>query len=148
MIHHLTLKLFEKALQSMKKMPEDMRLSFNLSTHDLTSSQTALGLLALLHGSRIASKRITFKITETAVLRDHEAAEQSIAIFKRLSIRIALDDFGTGQSSLSQLHRLKINKIKIDRSFVQGLQDPEGRKILASILASAKILNWIAWPKA
>jgi diguanylate cyclase (GGDEF)-like protein len=141
LIHQLTLKLFQKALCSMEKMPDDLRLSFNLSTHDLTSPQTVVALIALLNGNRISPERLTFEITETAVLRDYEAAERSIALFKQMGIRIALDDFGTGQSSLSYLHRLKINKIKIDRSFVEGLRDPEGVKIVASILGLCRNLE-------
>jgi EAL domain-containing protein (putative c-di-GMP-specific phosphodiesterase class I) len=68
------------------------------------------------------------------VIRDFELADASVRMLRQLGVQIALDDFGTGQSSLGYLHRLKIDKVKIDRSFIAGLAEPWGRKIIASIV--------------
>jgi EAL domain-containing protein (putative c-di-GMP-specific phosphodiesterase class I) len=141
LMHDLTLTLFKKALYYFAQMPGDLKLSFNLSAHDLTSPQTILGLIAMIDGSGITPQRIILEITETAVMRDFEAAEQSIATLRRLGTRIALDDFGSGQSSLGYLHRLKIDKVKTDRSFVAGLEEEWGRKIIASIIGLCENLD-------
>jgi diguanylate cyclase (GGDEF)-like protein len=140
-MHAFTLMLFEKALHYFHLMPNDLKLSFNLSAHDLTSPQTVLALVTMIERSMIAPSRIILEITETAVMRDFEAAEQSIAWLRRLGTRIALDDFGSGQSSLGYLHRLKIDKVKTDRSFIAGLEEEWGRKIIASIIGLCENLD-------
>ena len=141
LMHGLTLMLFEKALHYFSQMPDDLKLSFNLSAHDLTSPQTVLGLVAMIEKSKIPANRFILEITETAVMKDFEAAEQSIALLRHLGTRIALDDFGSGQSSLGYLHRLKIDKVKTDRSFIAGLEEEWGRKIIASIIGLCESLD-------
>lgn len=64
---------------------------------------------------------LTLEITETALMRDPDAAQRRLMVLKQLGVRIAIDDFGTGYSSLAQLPRLPVDILKIDRSFVQSL---------------------------
>jgi diguanylate cyclase (GGDEF)-like protein len=135
MIHRLTLTLFRKSIEAIPVFPAETKLSFNLSAHDLTNAETVLGLVAIIQKSSVPSSRIVFELTETAVMRDYEAAEEALLLLRRLGVEIALDDFGTGQSSLSYLHRLPINKVKIDRSFVEDADDPKGHDLLAAVVA-------------
>lgn len=133
-VHRLTLILFEKALQLAVSLPEDVKLSFNLSAHDLMSSETILGLIALIRRSCVAPAKLIFELTETAVMRDFDAAEESLTLLRALGVAIALDDFGTGQSSLSYLRRLNVHKVN-DRSFVADIHEHDGRNLLAAIVA-------------
>lgn len=135
MIHHLTLTLFKKSIEAITAFPAEIKLSFNLSAHDLANAETVLGLVAIIQGSSVSSSRIVFELTETAAMRDYEAAEEALLLLRRLGGEIALDDFGTGQSSLSYLHRLPINRVKIDRSFVKNAGDPKGYDLLAAVVA-------------
>ena len=100
-----------------------------------------LALVSAIQASPIAPKRITFELTETAVMQDFEAAEQAINLLRSLGTRIALDDFGTGYSSLSYVSRLPIDVIKIDRSFVEKIHTVTGRKIVSTILALSENLK-------
>lgn len=134
-IHRLTLTLLRKALACLDELPEGVKLSFNLSAHDLASRDTVGGMVALIRASCADPSRLMFELTETAVVRDFAAAEESIGLLRALGAQIALDDFGTGQSSLSYLHRLPIDKVKIDRSFVAGAQEPSGRQLLSAVVA-------------
>ncbi len=134
-IHRLTLTLLRKALACLDQLPADVRLSFNLSAHDLASSETVLGMVSLIRQSCADPSRLLLELTETAVVRDFAAAEESIRLLRALGAQIALDDFGTGQSSLSYLHRLPIDKVKIDRSFVAGASGPSGRQLLSAVVA-------------
>lgn len=134
-VHRLTLSLFQKALRVAVSLPDDIKLSFNLSAHDLMSSETILGITALIRRSGIPASRLIFELTETAVMRDFDAAEESLTLLRALGVAIALDDFGTGQSSLSYLRRLRVDKVKIDRSFIAGIHDDAGRDLLAAIVA-------------
>jgi EAL domain-containing protein (putative c-di-GMP-specific phosphodiesterase class I) len=84
------------------------------------------GLIASGHGTRLQ-----FEITETLLIKDHDAARQVMQQLKAMGVSFALDDFGTGYSSLVYLHRLPIDCIKIDRSFSEAiLRSPRSRAIV------------------
>jgi diguanylate cyclase (GGDEF)-like protein len=136
LISVLTCALLRKALAAACKWPEDVRLSFNLSTHDISSSDGVATIVGIILASGIDPRRVDLEITETAMMYDFGEARSSIEILKVLGCGIALDDFGTGFSSLSQLHALPLTKLKIDRSFVTNLhRNPASYKIVKSLLA-------------
>jgi diguanylate cyclase (GGDEF)-like protein len=134
LIHAVTLTLFRKALDRALCLPGHIGISFNLSANDITSAATIASLVEMIKHSAIASGRITFEITETALLRDFEAAETTIESLRALQVKIALDDFGTGYSSLSYLRRLAPDKIKIDQSFAADLDSRSGLNIAAAVM--------------
>ncbi|MCX7283333.1 MAG: EAL domain-containing protein [Novosphingobium sp.] len=140
-ISRITTILFEKALASAAMLQDDFALSFNLSTHDIVTATTIDLLIAAIERHGICAKRITFEITETALMRDFDAAIENIERLRLLGVSIALDDFGTGFSSLNYLSRLPIDKIKIDRSFVRNLAEPGVKKIVTAILAMCDTLE-------
>jgi diguanylate cyclase (GGDEF)-like protein len=122
--------------------PVDMRISFNLSALDITSPTAPERISDIIRSSGVVPERIDFEITETALITDYEQASAALRLLKKIGICISLDDFGTGYSSLSYLHRLPIDKIKIDRSFVCPVEDePSGRDIVKSIVDLCKNLN-------
>lgn len=132
----LTCILLKKALAAAGAWPDDVRLSFNLSTHDISSSDGVTTIVGIIMSSGIDPRRLDLEITETAMMYDFVQAKTSIDVLKLLGCGIALDDFGTGYSSLSQLHALPLTKLKIDRSFVSDLhKNPASYKIVKSLLA-------------
>jgi diguanylate cyclase (GGDEF)-like protein len=132
----ITRLLLEQALDNVRKWPEPMILSFNLSAHDLASAEGILRIMAIVKTSGVHPSRITFEITETAVMQDFEQACRSIQMLRRMGSGIALDDFGTGYSSLHHIHKLPLTKIKIDGSFVRDIQQhTTSYKIVKSLLA-------------
>ncbi|MCB8838657.1 bifunctional diguanylate cyclase/phosphodiesterase [Aurantimonas sp. VKM B-3413] len=134
LIQKLTPLLLAKALKLVERLPAGVKLSFNLSAHDVTPAMMLI-LVSLVRKSGVDASRLIIELTETAVLADFEAARQSIDLLRALGVEIALDDFGTGYSSLSYLNRLAVNKVKIDRSFVGECGTVQGRNLLCSILA-------------
>jgi diguanylate cyclase (GGDEF)-like protein len=142
LIDGLTRILLEKALVAAAKWPNDVRLSFNLSTKDISSSDGVARLVSIINRTSFDPKRIDFEITETAMMHDFMQASAAIEILKALGCGISLDDFGTGFSSLSQLHSLPLTKIKIDRSFVTDLhQRPASYKIVKSLLTLSRDMS-------
>ncbi len=120
-IHVLTRTVLRKALAAAKAWPETVSLGFNLSMRDLLSKRAIVQIIAIIEASGFDPARIDIEVTETALLTDFEIAEESLHSLKRLGVKISLDDFGTGYSSLSYVHRLPLDKIKIDRSFIQEM---------------------------
>jgi diguanylate cyclase (GGDEF)-like protein len=141
MIHRLTLALLRKSLAELDRLPSGISLSFNLSAHDITDHRTVLAIVAMIRQANAAPSRIVFELTETAVMRNFEMAETSIKLLRSLGARIAIDDFGTGFSSLGYLHRLTVDKVKIDGSFVADLVHPSGHSIIASIVGLCRNLE-------
>jgi diguanylate cyclase (GGDEF)-like protein len=135
MINRLTEVLFRKACAVLQHWPEQVYLSFNLSVHDIASSTAVRRLIGIMAESGVVAERIAFEITETAVMRDFDQAREALLDLKQTGADIALDDFGTGFSSLSYVHRLPLDKIKVDRSFMAGLtNDRASRDIVKSIV--------------
>ena len=86
--------------------------------------------------------RLEIEITETAVLNDMAHAILVLEQLSELGVRISLDDFGTGYSSLSYLHKLPLDKLKIDKSFIDDLVNSERSKtLLKGITAMGKALD-------
>ncbi len=141
MIHSLTLLLLRKALADAVRLPAGVGLSFNLSSHDLASPETVLAILAAVRQSGLDPRRITLELTETALMRDFEGAQQAITLLRALGIKIALDDFGTGYSSLSYVHRLPLDRIKIDRGFMADVESDLGRSVVITILGLCRNLG-------
>jgi diguanylate cyclase (GGDEF)-like protein len=134
LIRPLTQALLVRALATAKTWPDHIRLSFNLSAHDVCSPEGILPLITIIERSGLPPHRIDFEITETAVTFDFVRAQQSIAALKAMGCGISLDDFGTGYSSLSHVHWLPLDKIKIDRSFIADVNDNAvSHKIIKSL---------------
>lgn len=134
MIHAMTLLLLRKALADCARLPPDIGLSFNLSAHDLASPETMVAILAAVTESGLNPRRLTMELTETALMRDFDQAKAAINALRALGIKIALDDFGTGYSSLGYVHRLPLDKIKIDRSFMADIDTDRGCSLVSTIL--------------
>lgn len=128
LIDKLTLVLFNKFLRQLAEWPKHITASFNLSARNLASPEMALHIVSAIRKSKISPKRIIFEITETAVMADFDKAMKTLALLKNLGASIALDDFGTGFSSLGYVHRLPLDRIKIDQSFVAEIQHSEKAK--------------------
>ncbi|MGZ3304975.1 MAG: putative bifunctional diguanylate cyclase/phosphodiesterase [Asticcacaulis sp.] len=142
LITQITLLLLQKALAGVKSWPQDMRVSFNLSARDLRSGISMNNIRDTVMASGIDPRRIEFEITETAMLTDFEQACEALTKLKAMGCRVAVDDFGSGYSSFSYIHRLPVDKIKIDRSFVvQLVQHGSALKIIKTIIDLCRNLN-------
>jgi EAL domain-containing protein (putative c-di-GMP-specific phosphodiesterase class I) len=73
---------------------------------------------------------LSFELTESALMSDPPRAVDVVARLRRLGARVAIDDFGTGYSSLAYLHRLAVDEVKIDRSFVRELPGKNARAVV------------------
>lgn len=134
----LTRQLLGAACRDARHWPDDIILSVNLSPNQLSDPLLPTLMSSIAMDCGIAPRRIEIEITEDALIRDFAAVQAVMQSFRALGIKIALDDFGTGYSSLQNLHELRFDKIKIDRSFVTDLlTNEDSRKLVSAIVALA-----------
>lgn len=112
-----------------------MSVAVNVSAKSLTDRSFSDKLADLVRESSLQADQITLEITETSAMSD---ASAMLAMLTQLRIRgfnLSMDDFGTGYSSLMQLHRLPFSEVKIDRSFIHGMDtDQEARVISRAMI--------------
>ena len=101
----------------------DLQISVNLSAREMIDTSIAASVSESLRTSGFEPKNLIIEITESAVMRDLEAAVRNLRALADLGVRVAIDDFGTGYSSLSHLEQLPIDILKIDRSFVSTVAE-------------------------
>lgn len=134
--------LLKKALAEARRWPDDTWVSFNLSARDIGSPEATQRIADIVLASGVPPHRIEMEITETALVSDFDLASESLRLLKQLGVRIALDDFGTGFSSLTYVHRLPLDKIKIDRSFVSDIvHNATGQSVVKSIVDLCRNLD-------
>jgi len=123
-------------------LPEGFRISLNVSAIELHSKNFIETFKATLRDYSMPADLFELEITESSAIQD---IEESVAKMKRLAligVNFSLDDFGTGYSSLSYLKRLPVNKIKIDRSFIQDLIiDHNDQALVTAIISIGRHLN-------
>jgi diguanylate cyclase (GGDEF)-like protein len=100
-------------------------MSVNLSARQFASPELVDDIRAILDATRLPADRLELEITESTLLEEGEESATTLRALRELGIHLVLDDFGTGYSSLSYLRRLPLDTIKIDRSFVDGI-DSDG----------------------
>jgi diguanylate cyclase (GGDEF)-like protein len=138
----LTIDILDRACSDCASWPASMQLSLNVSATQLSDTNLVGEILDVLKRHQFDPSRLEIEITETAILGDIEVAKTVFAEFQRHGIRISLDDFGTGYSSLYHLREFKIDKVKIDKSFVLSMQsNVESEKIVSAILGLANSLG-------
>ena len=123
-----------------QRMP--MRLSVNLSVHQLQHDSWPSMLIEALRTSGLAPRYLDLEITESVIITHPEKAVATLVKLRQIGVSITVDDFGTGYSSLSYLARLPIQGVKVDQRFVSGIeQNPSDAMITQAIIALSHSLG-------
>ncbi|WP_196800199.1 bifunctional diguanylate cyclase/phosphodiesterase [Thioalkalivibrio sp. ALE31] len=119
-----------------------LTISTNLSARQLTRPELVGDVQTILEGTGAPAAQVRLEITETATLGNLDELIETLLRLKALGISLAMDDFGTGYSSLSYLHRLPLDILKIDRSFVAGLdRDEYSQRLVQTVIHMARNLG-------
>ncbi len=142
----LSLWVLDTACAQLRQLGEQgitgISMAVNISPMHFQRGQFVQCVQAALEKHGLRGEQLELEITESLLLHNAEQAIDTLHRLKALGVRIALDDFGTGFSSLSYLKRLPIDKIKIDRSFIQEIAtDHHDAAITQGIISMAHHLS-------
>ncbi len=134
--------ILAEACREAADWPAHLTVAVNVSATQLRSALFIDAVERALAASGLPPHRLEVEITETAVLQNRELALSLLQRLRAMGVMIALDDFGTGYSSLSFVHTFPLTRLKIDRSFVQGLgRDPQSTAIVRAIIGLSRSLR-------
>jgi EAL domain-containing protein (putative c-di-GMP-specific phosphodiesterase class I) len=125
-----------------QQMGHGIRLGVNLAPAQLQADGLAAMVESVLDHSGFSPELLELEVTEDVLLEDHERARDIFRRIQALGVRIAFDDFGTGYASLTYLKKFPLDRLKIDRSFVQELRvDSNDAAIAGSTITLARLLG-------
>jgi predicted signal transduction protein with EAL and GGDEF domain len=135
--------VLREACRTAATWPEALTVAVNLSAAQFETCKVSAIVAAVLEETGLAAHRLELEITETMLLGNSDAIMMELEALKAMGVAIVMDDFGTGYSSLSYLWRFPFNKIKIDRSFMQGFdaRDRDAETVLKTIVALGRELH-------
>ena len=128
--------VLHQACMTCATWPGGVRVAVNLSVNQFRRGNVAIAIRDVLGATGLNPSRLEIEITESVLFQDTRATRLILRQLRDLGVRISLDDFGTGYSSLSYLHSLPLNKVKIDRSFLEGLEAGDRALILLRGIAN------------
>ena len=134
-------KVLKEITSLMPLLPEDARISINLSSEEFNDYSLIMNLIELIGKSPIRTENICFEITETSLIEDLDHTNRIIQLLHQNDISVAIDDFGTGYSSLSYLKKLQSDKLKVDRMFIKDYPTDDGTilKAISSLAQEMRI---------
>jgi EAL domain-containing protein (putative c-di-GMP-specific phosphodiesterase class I) len=130
----------ERACRDALRWP-GLSIGINLSAGRFRDPELAPRMIELVKTLGVPAKQIELEIVESSYIEDFEAANRNINQLRAAGLRIALDDFGTGYSSLTYLLRMQVDKLKIDKSFVDGLGEIKSTAIVHAVVALARAVG-------
>lgn len=125
------------AIQELSMFP-DLQLSVNVSNLSLNNQDWLRSLVAALRDRPSVAKRLIVEITESAVIADVENIKRIVRTLQDLGCRVALDDFGAGYTAFSQLKDLKVDLVKIDKSFIRNIGEEHNHLFVQTLKSLAQ----------
>ena len=131
------------AAQEINRTSESpLHIAINISPRQFRDPNLTTTIRRCIRETDMNPEHIELEITETMLMQDAAAAEETVRNLSDLGVRLAIDDFGTGYSSLSILKRFPINTVKVDKSFVMDIPDnPDDVAITRAVIAMAHELK-------
>jgi diguanylate cyclase (GGDEF)-like protein len=125
--------ILRKACMECKKWPDSVSVAVNFSPQQFHQRDVLSEVRYALEVSGLPANRLEIEITESSLLRNTQLTHDVLSQLRAIGVRISLDDFGTGYSSLSYLHNFPLQKVKIDRSFLEGIDTDRPLTLLRGV---------------
>jgi diguanylate cyclase (GGDEF)-like protein len=125
--------ILRKACMECMQWPQAVSVAVNFSPQQFHQRDVLSEVRYALEVSGLPASRLEIEITESSLLRNTQLTREVLSQLRVLGVRISLDDFGTGYSSLSYLHNFPLQKVKIDRSFLEGIDTDRPLRLLRGV---------------
>jgi diguanylate cyclase len=120
----------------------DLKLSINISTKYLKQRNISSHVFSIIEQAGVDPKLLEFEVTENTFLQNNKESLNNMSDFKAKGITMLVDDFGTGCSSITNLKKFPVDKIKIDKSIIQKITlDSNELELITAIFALTKVLQ-------
>lgn len=119
----------------------DLRVSVNLSAKQFGRPGLVGRVAEILESTAMPASDLRLEVTESSLMSNPDTAQTTMLALQNLGVGLHMDDFGTGYSSLNHLHRYPFDTLKIDRSFVQEIEQKNSSEIVRTILDLARSLD-------
>ncbi|MDH0115635.1 EAL domain-containing protein [Rhizobium pusense] len=137
LIHEIGAIVLEDACSMLAHFP-DIDFALNASLLELCSPAYPLNVIAALEKWKVSANRLEIEITESAATGEDGRSERTIAALRAAGVRFAIDDFGTGYSSFSRVQKIEVDRIKIDRSFIEEIHRSDNRALVTAMINVAR----------
>jgi diguanylate cyclase (GGDEF)-like protein len=125
--------ILRKACMECLKWPEGVSVAVNFSPQQFHQRDVLSEVRYALEVAGLPAHRLEIEITESSLLRNTQLTHDVLSQLRAIGVKISLDDFGTGYSSLSYLHNFPLQKVKIDRSFLEGIDSDRPLTLLRGV---------------
>ena len=125
--------ILRKACMECMKWPEGVGVAVNFSPQQFHQRDVLSEVRYALEVAGLPAHRLEIEITESSLLRNTQLTHDVLSQLRAIGVKISLDDFGTGYSSLSYLHNFPLQKVKIDRSFLEGIDTDRPLTLLRGV---------------
>ncbi len=126
---------------TMPELADPLTISVNLTAQEVHGERLVPVVTDILRRTGLPADRLVLEVTESNLLSDTDVIQERMQKLRALGTRLAIDDFGTGYSSLGYIQRFAFDVLKIDRSFVEGLDRQTNRQIVTAVLDLARELG-------
>jgi EAL domain-containing protein (putative c-di-GMP-specific phosphodiesterase class I) len=137
LIHDLFAGVLRHACEAAVQWPEEVTLALDVYPGQMKDRSLRDAIVQVLDATGMPPFRLELEITESALVSNLDSAREVVGSLRGAGVRIVLDNFGTGYSSLYHLRNFRLDKIKIDRSFVDDLESVESARIVSALVGLA-----------
>jgi diguanylate cyclase (GGDEF)-like protein len=144
LVHELGQQVIAQTLAlggRLRGLGHDLKLNINISKRQLYMHNFIDSLLVKARQAGIPAGQVVLEVTESVALGEVEFAQDRLQALNEAGFRIAIDDFGVGYSSLSLLHEMPVDEIKIDISFTRRVGEPQGARVIQAIVGMSEALG-------
>ncbi len=123
------------------EIASDLTISVNLSVQQLHDDLILTKVRNILDRSGLPAQRLVLEVTESTLITETDKATRTMQELRKMGMRLAVDDFGTGYSSLGYIQQFEFDVLKIDKSFIDGIEAETNAQIVAAVLELANQLK-------
>jgi diguanylate cyclase (GGDEF)-like protein len=133
LIHAMARRMLELSCAAARHWPKEVTLSVDLLPSQLGDRDLGAGILQVLKDADFAPSRLEMDVAESLIVHDLDAAKAALGPLRDAGVRIALDNFGTGYSNLYHIQEFGFDKVKIDRRFVEKMEEEDAAKVVRAL---------------